>query len=273
VLLATPDIGAELRCALDTVAFAEERLGFHPDPWQAKVMRSPSKRLLLNCSRQAGKSTCTAVIGLHCAVYRPRSLVLLVSPSLRQSRELFGKVQDFMKGLDTQPALDEDNRLSMALGNGSRVVALPGDGDTIRGFSSPALIIEDEGSYVDDGLYRAIRPMLAVSGGRLILLGTPNGRRGHFFEAWQSGETWERIEVPASECPRISPDFLEDERAALGDSWFKQEYECQFLDAVGALFRYEDIRRAISDEVEPLFPAENKRQAGDVKRVNGESRA
>ena len=273
VLPATPDIGAELRCALDTVAFAEERLGFHPDPWQTKVMRSPSKQMLLNCSRQAGKSTVTAIIGLHRALYRPRSLVLLVSPSLRQSRELFGKVQDFMKSLDTQPVLDEDNRLSMALNNGSRVVALPGDGDTIRGFSSPALIIEDEGSYVDDGLYRAIRPMLAVSGGRLILLGTPNGRRGHFFEAWQSDEDWERIEVPASECPRISPAFLESEKAALGESWYNQEYCCQFLDAVGALFRYEDIRRAISDEVEPLFPTERKRQAGDVKPLNGESRA
>ena len=160
----------------------------------------------------------------------------------------------------------------MALGNGSRVVALPGDGDTIRGFSSPALIIEDEGSYVSDGLYRAIRPMLAVSGGRLILLGTPNGRRGHFFEAWQSDEDWERIEVPASECPRISPAFLEAEKAALGSSWYKQEYECQFLDAVGALFKYEDIHRAITDKVKPLFPIESKGQTGDVKPLNGESR-
>ncbi len=272
MLPATPYIGAELRCALDTVAFAEERLGFHPDPWQTKVMRSPSKQILLNCSRQAGKSTVTAIIGLHRALYRPRSLVLLVSPSLRQSRELFQKVQDFLKAMDTKPLLDEDNRLSMVLGNGSRVVALPGDGDTIRGFSSPALIIEDEGSYVSDGLYRAIRPMLAVSAGRLILLGTPNGRRGHFFEAWESDEDWERIEVPASEYPRISPAFLESERSALGSSWFRQEYECQFLDAVGALFKYEDIRRAISDEVKPLFPTENKRQAGNVKPLNGESR-
>jgi hypothetical protein len=273
VLPATPDnIGAELRCALDTVAFAEERLGFHPDPWQAKVMRAPSKRLLLNCSRQAGKSTCTAVIGLHQAVYRPRSLVLLVSPSLRQSRELFQKVQDFRKAMDPRPELDEDNRLSMTLGNASRVVALPGDGDTIRGFSSPAVIIEDEGAYVNDGLYRTVRPMLAVSGGRLILLGTPNGRRGHFFEAWQSDEDWERIEVPASECPRISPAFLESEKAALGSSFYKQEYECQFLDAVGALFKYEDIHRAITDKVKPLFPIESKGQTGDVKPLNGESR-
>ena len=95
--------------------------------------------------------------------------------------------------MDTKPHLGEDNRLSMSLDNGSRVVALPGDSDTIRGFSSPALIIEDEAAYVDDGLYRAIRPMLAVSGGRLILLSTPNGRRGHFFESWQGDETWERI--------------------------------------------------------------------------------
>ncbi len=115
--------------------------------------------------------------------------------------------------------------------------------------------------------------MLAVSAGRLILLGTPNGRRGHFFEAWQNDEDWERIEVPASECPRISPAFLESERSALGSSWFAQEYQCQFLDAVGALFRYEDIRRAISDEVEPLFPTKSKKQAGDVKPLNGESRA
>ena len=109
---ATHNIAAELRCALDTVAFAEERLSFRPDPWQARVMRSPAKRVLLNCSRQAGKSTTTAIIGLHRALYHPRSLVLLVSPSLRQSRELFQKVQDFLKALDAQPQLHRSTRTS-----------------------------------------------------------------------------------------------------------------------------------------------------------------
>jgi hypothetical protein len=253
-VLAVPDLATELRCALDAVAFAEERLNFQPDQWQSNVMCSPAKRVLLNCSRQAGKSTTTAIIGLHRALYHPRSLVLLVSPSLRQSRELFGKVQDFLKALDTKPHLGEDNRLSMALDNGSRVVALPGDSDTIRGFSAPSLIIEDEAGYVDDGLYRAIRPMLAVSGGRLILLSTPNGRRGHFFESWQGEEDWQRIEVPATECPRIDPAFLETEKAALGETWWSQEYGCRFIQTVDAVFRYEDIQRALSDEVKPLFP-------------------
>jgi hypothetical protein len=246
-------MAVELRCALDAVAFAEDRLNFCPDPWQSKVMRSPAKRVLLNCSRQAGKSTATAIIGLHQALYYSSSLVLLVSPSLRQSRELFGKVQLFIKGLDTQPRLDEDNRLSMSLDNGSRVVALPGDPATIRGFSAPSLIIEDEGCYVGDDLYRAIRPMLAVSGGRLILLSTPNGRRGHFFEAWESDEDWERTAVLASECPRIDPAFLETEKAALGETWFSQEYQCKFIETADQLFRYDDIKRVMSDDVQPFF--------------------
>jgi hypothetical protein len=144
----------------------------------------------------------------------------------------------------------------MALENGSRVVALPGDSDTIRGFSSPALIIEDESGYVEDGLYRAIRPMLAVSGGRLILLSTPNGRRGHFFEAWEGEEQWERIEVPATDCPRIDPAFLETEKAALGETWYSQEYGCKFIETADQLFRYDDIKRVMSDEVEPLFARE-----------------
>ncbi len=143
-MLATLDIAGELRCALDPVAFAVERLGFEPDPCQAEVMRSPSKRILLNCSRQAGKSTCSAIIGLHVAIYHPRSLVLLVSPSLRQSRELFGKATEFLRRIEPAPKLDEDNKLSCTLANGSRLVSLPGTGETVRGYSAPDLIVEYE---------------------------------------------------------------------------------------------------------------------------------
>ncbi len=247
-------IAAELRCALDPVAFAVERLGFHPDAWQAEVLRLSNKNTLLNCSRQAGKSTCTAIIGLHTAVYLPKSLVLLGSPSLRQSRELFVKVTAFLRKLEPVPPLEEDNRLSLALESGSRVVCLPGTGATVRGFSSPALVVEDESAFVEDSFYRAVRPMLAVSGGRLILLSTPYGKRGHFYEAWTSGgDDWHRVKVPATECPRISPEFLKKERRALGDLWFRQEYLCEFAEVIDAVFRMSDIERSITDDVAPLF--------------------
>jgi hypothetical protein len=258
------DLARELLCALDPVTFAAEKLGFTADFWQENFLRSSAPQMLVNVSRQAGKSTTAAVLALHTAVHRPGSLVLLVSPSLRQSGELFRKVKSFRQRLEPAPALTEDNALSCAFKNGSRVVSLPGDESTVRGFSAPRLVIEDEASRVDDALHRAVRPMLAVSqGGRLVLLSTPAGRQGHFWEAWsESGEAWSRIEVPATAVPRISPAFLAAERLALGQSWFDQEYRCQFLQASNQVFRPEDLARAFSNQIEPLFPTAVP--AGDV---------
>jgi hypothetical protein len=244
----------ELRCALDPVAFAIERLGFTPDPWQADVLRLGNDNTLLNCSRQSGKSTTTAILALHTAVYQRKALVLLGSPSQRQSRELFAKVAGFLKLLEPVPMLEEDNRLSFTLANGSRVVSLPGSSETVRGFSAPTLIVEDEAAYVADSFYWAIRPMLAVSDGRMVLMSSPNGKRGHFYDEWSDGgEDWHRVEVPATECPRITEAFLASERRALGETWFRQEYLCEFADVVDAVFRTEDIERAVTDEVKPLF--------------------
>ena len=97
-------------------------------------------------------------LALHRALYYPGALVLLVSPSLRQSGELFRKVADLLAQLDHKPELTEDNRLSLRLANGSRVISLPSKEGTIRGFSGVDLIIEDESSRVPDELYRAVRP-------------------------------------------------------------------------------------------------------------------
>ena len=242
---------------LDPVSFATDKLGIVPDPWQAEVMSSQSKRILLNCSRQTGKSTTSAIIALHQALYHPDSLVLLVSPALRQSQELFKKVQFFLKKVNLGSKLQEDNKLSMQLDNGSRIVSLPAAEGTIRGFSSVSLIIEDEASRVSDDLYRATKPMLAVSNGRHMIMSTPYGKRGHFFEEWFGENDWTRIEIPATACTRISPDFLEAERRSLGEWWYKQEYCCQFMDTVDSLFSYDTIISAMDPTIEPLFPVAN----------------
>lgn len=234
---------------LDPITFTS-KLSFIPDPWQERVFRSPGGRLLMNCSRQSGKSTTAAIIGLHRALYYPKSLVLLVSPSLRQSSELFRKVTDFLHNLAAGWTLLEDNKLSCTLANRSRIVSLPSSEATIRGFSGVNLIIEDEAARVSDGLYKTVRPMLAVSNGKLILMSTPFGRRGHFYEAWTSGDNWERVKVPATECPRISPEFLKEERKNLGDWWFRQEYMCEFMEAQGAAFRVEDIEQMFKEDVQ-----------------------
>jgi len=245
-------ISDDLKIALDPVLFAR-LLGFNPDPWQEKVLSSSSKRLMLNCSRQSGKSTTASILALHRAIFYPENLVLLVSPSLRQSSELFRKVGEQIKMLKIKPKLLEDNKLSCTFDNKSRIVSLPSSEGTIRGYSGASLIIEDEASRVDDEIYRAIRPMLAVSNGRLILMSTPFGKRGHFHKEWSEGEGWEKIQIKASNCPRISPEFLEEEMRSLGEWWFKQEYMCEFVETIDQVFSYQYIETSLSDDVIPLF--------------------
>jgi len=247
------DIVKDLQRAADPVRFASGAVGFDPDPWQVEALRSASKRILLNCSRQAGKSTVAAIKALHMAIYKSGSLILLVSPSYRQSGELFLKVKDALNSLNERPKMLEDNKLSMVLTNNSRIVSLPGKEQTIRGFSSVDLLIEDEAARVPDELYYSCKPMLAVSGGSQILMSTPWGKRGHFFEAWHSSESWQRVEVPASDCPRISKAFLEEERKSMPDLFYQSEYLCRFTETTDTVFNYELVMRAISDEIKPFL--------------------
>jgi hypothetical protein len=245
-------LAGDLRLALDRVSFARS-VGVDPDPWQEDLLRSSSERILLNCSRQSGKSTMSAVIALHRALYHPGSLVLCLAPALCQSQELFGKIASFYRDLGRPVAPQGERKLSLELENDSRIITLPGSEKTIRGFSGAALLLVDEASRVDDALYYAIRPMLAVSGGSLMMLTTPYGKRGVFFDEWTGGVGWERYEVPASECPRISEAFLEEERQTVPPWVYRQEYECTFEETEDQVFTLDMIERAVTSEVKPLF--------------------
>lgn len=228
--------------------------GMTPDLWQSELLRSDWQQALLLCSRQSGKSTVTAALALHQAIYQPGSLVLLLSGALRQSMELFRTVMSLYNSLPRPPALDAQTLLRMELSNGSRVIALPGKESTVRGFAGVDLLVIDEAAKVLDTLYFSVRPMLAVSGGRLIGLSTPYGKRGWFHQEWTAGgEDWRRVKVTASQCPRISKSFLESERRSLGELWFRQEYECQFVETVDQIFGFDIIEEARSAEVKPLF--------------------
>src|SRR5215208_5463740 len=242
----------DLKLGLDRVAFARA-LELDPDAWQRELLRSTSDRILLNCSRQSGKSTMTAVIALHRALYYPGSLILCLAPALRQSQELFGKVLGFYRDLGRPVSPQAERKLSLELENGSRIITLPASEKTIRGFSGTSLLVLDEAARVEDELFFAVRPMLAVSGGSLMMLSTPYGKRGIFYEEWIGGHGWERYEVPASQCPRISGEFLEEERASLPPFIFRQEYECSFEETEDQVFTTDMIDRALTDEVKRLF--------------------
>ncbi len=96
--------------------------------------------------------------------------------------------------------------------------------------------------------------MLAVSGGDIILLSTPFGKRGFFHHEWMDGgASWHRVKVTAYDCPRMSREWLETERKSIGEWWFRQEYLCEFVETDDQVFAYEDIQRALDIDVKPLF--------------------
>lgn len=242
-------LAEDLKLALDRVSFTK-KLGLEPDPWQEDLLRSKSDRVLLNCARQSGKSTVAGVLAVHAALYEPGSLILLLSPTLRQSQELFKKCLSLYRIADKPVPPESETALTLTLKNGSRIVSLPGKEGTVRGYSGVRLLAIDEAARVPDDLYASVRPMLAVSGGRLVALSTPFGTRGWWYEAWRSEEPWERYRITAEECPRISPEFLAEEQRNVGEWWFKQEYFCEFLDSQSQAFRREDIDAMFSEEVE-----------------------
>jgi hypothetical protein len=245
---------AELLYRVDALRFARERLGFSPDAKQAAVMSGKIRRGLLNCTRQWGKSTITAAMAVHRAWTVPDSLTIAVSPSGRQTGEFLRKASGFVRKLGIRVRGDGDNEISLLFPNGARVVGLPGSERTVRGFSAVSLMLIDEAARVNDDLYKAVRPFLAASDGDLWLMSTPVGKRGFFYEEWANGGArWKRFTVTAMDCPRIRREFLEEERATMGEQWFRQEYLCEFVDVDQGLFSRDVVERAFSNDVRPLL--------------------
>jgi len=237
-----------VRIIPDAVQFARDSLGFNPDARQTELLLCSAKQGILNCSRQWGKSTVAAIKAVHRAYFHPKSLVIVASPTERQSAEFLLKARGFITALGMVPKGDGHNRSSLRLPNSSRIVGLPGKEANIRGFSAVNLLIIDEASRVDDELYKTLRPMLTVADGDLWMLSTPWGREGFFHENWEyGGSAWARFRVPATECPRIPAQRLEMERAQMGDAWFRREYMCEFLAGETQMFDSELVLAALDD--------------------------
>ena len=263
--------------------------GMEPDRHQTSMLTSTARQQLWLAHRQFGKSLCVADLAWAEACTVPGSLTLLISRSQRQASELFRKVKTFVR-TSPGPALIRDTELSLETRISSRIVSLPASPDTVVGYTAPGLVIIDEAARVHDALYYALRPMLAMSRGRLIALSTPWGQRGWFYEAWQTHHTeqamdaataqalladlgmavppdllweedgtafqWERFKVTAPDNPRLHPFFLANERRSVPDLIFRSEWLCEFIAATGAVFDFTDLERMMSDEIAPLWSAE-----------------
>lgn len=223
-------------------------------PWQRRVLDNWHEDQHVLCSRHAGKSTLGAAMGLHVAMYHPGHPVVMVGRAGRQSVEIFRMARLLYDKLKSPPRLIVDAATSLELENRSRILALPGDADTVRGISAASAVIIDEAAYVDEAMLIALEPMLSTTGGPLWLMSTAAGKRGFFYE-YHRDKTIDFFKTiaTADDCPHISQAFL-DKRRRRWPKWkFDQEFYCVFHDDNESAFTGDLIGRLFSREVEPIW--------------------
>ena len=219
------NIHREVAYRVDPARWVHDVLGMSPTAWQEKFLRAPrGASILALTARQVGKTTTAAWAIAHFMVFTSASLSVIACPAQRQSAEAVRRVREAL--IKAGAELESDNVYALELKNGSRVLALPGSDDSIRGLTVDGWIVADEAARLPDALIAALRPMRARRPqARFAMLSTAWSRTDPFWTAWAGDEqSWIRLKATADEIETFSPEFLEQERRALGDDGFKREY-------------------------------------------------
>jgi hypothetical protein len=240
---------------IDPVLWVREILDMTPTLWQETFLRSPQgASILALTARQVGKTT-TAAWGIaHSMLFTSGSLSVIACPAHRQSAEAVRRVREVL--IKAGAALEINNVYGLELKNGSRVLALPGSDDSIRGLTVDGWIVADEAARLPNDLIAALRPMRARRPqARFAMLSTAWSRTDPFWTAWASDEqSWIRLKATAdADTTLFSAEFLEQERRALGEDVFKREYLGIPMGGQASPFSWELYERATQVHV-PLVP-------------------
>jgi hypothetical protein len=237
---------------IDPLTFFTETTGYAPDDYQASVLTSAAERIQLVAGRQVGKTTTAACLAAYICQHQTKSLTLIVSPSLRQSSEVFRRVMELYHAQPLLVPLRAKSLLRAEWVNGARVVALPASTTSVRGYT-PDLLILDEAAYCPEALWQSLSPSLAVSRGRVLALSTPNGRGHWFCRTWEADESWLKVHQSSEACPRIDPAFLARERSVMPPWMYHTEYLGLFVEIAGrVVFRPELVRQSVAAGIPPF---------------------
>lgn len=243
----------EVAYRVDPALWVHRVLGIEPTQWQQQFLRAPrGASVLALTARQCGKTTTAAWAMAHAALFFAGSLSVVACPAQRQSAEAVRRVREAL--IRAGARLEVDNVYGLELPNGSRVLALPGSDDSIRGLTVDAWIVADEAARLSTDLIAALRPMRARRPeARFAMLSTAWSRADPFWTAWESDDpSFIRLKATADTIA-FDPQFLERERLALGEDGFKREYLGIPSGAQASPFTWELYERA-THAAAPLVP-------------------
>lgn len=236
-------------------------------PYQRRWIEDRSQLKIVLKARQIGFSFAMALEGVLLAIEEPCN-VLFLSASLRQSRELMEKVYLHLRALNLltgdliQKARENAEECAIEVAGGrSRLISLPANPDTVRGFTGHVFLDEFAFHRDDRAIWRAIYPTV-TRGYKLRVASTPNGKQNLFYELWTHGRGFSRHRVDiyqaVAEGLPVNIDALR-EGTPDADTW-AQEFECAFIDAATAFLTY-DMISSCEDPAAAMEPAEEPDEA------------
>jgi phage FluMu gp28-like protein len=244
---------------LDPVTFFRFITDFEPTEYQKRILLDPATYLTIRASRQSGKTEVMAVKVLLNCVLQDKFQTLIIAPTQRQSSIVFNKIDMYlMRNEFLSTGCVYRSKQYIQFSNGSEIYNLPGNNaETVRGYS-PNMIIVDEAAYVKDAVYEAIQPSLSATGGRMVLISSPFGKRGKFYDSHNSLDYYSKYHVSYTECPFLKPEHIERERQSLTEMQFQQEYEADFVEEADTFFSLDLIKNSIAS-----IEKEDKAAEGD----------
>jgi len=249
----------QLTVPADPVEFAEKLFHFTPKDYQAALLQEKSKRIVVRWSRQSGKTTTIAIRALWHALTKPKTLTLIVAPSLRQSMILGDRVQDNLASLPQETRrllVAKQQRTVIRFTNGSRIVILPNSPQLLRGYTANMVICDEAGFFREDDLvfYNVLYPMLATTDGTLIVSSTPWSKDSVFYKMCQSKDFKQFIATcdDAVRAGLVKQSFIDEMRAQLPAERFQREFQSQFVEDVDAWLTQSLIVGCIDSNLEPF---------------------
>jgi len=243
----------------DPVVFARDFFGFQVNMYQADLLRDRAKRITVCWSRQAGKTTCIALRAIWYACLYPKTLTLIVAPTLRQSMIMCDRIQDFLGSLSKEKLealVEKMQRTSIRFKNGSRIIALPNSPQLLRGYSANQVICDESAFFKDDKLvfYNVLYPMLSTTDGTLIASSTPWSKDSVFYKMYTAPEFSKHVTtcedvVKSGLCKQS---FIDEMRGQLPFERFQREFMAEFVEDIDAWLTQSLIVSCIDAQLVPI---------------------
>ena len=248
------------------------KLDLKLDKWQKEVLNQKGN-ICLRSGRQVGKSTVISIKAAEYAVYNKKKVVLVVAAVERQAYHLFEMTLNYLSDnykSQIKMGKNRPTKSKIQLKNGTVIYCLPTgvSGLGIRGYTVD-LLIADEAAFIPEEVWTAVTPMLAVTKGDIILLSTPHGKEGFYYNCFQN-EDYSSFHVSSEECERVDKKFLKREKERMTKVQYAQEYLGEFVDELMQFFSTDLIRSSMTLHSKLITSKGDKFLGVDVARMGGD---